>query len=1261
MFAKIRFVGLAICAIACVCALTTPAAAQCPAKTTVADTLYNADGSLASGRVTIAWPTFVIGTCQVIAGQTTVTVAIGAFSAQLYPNTTAVPSGTSYRVTFALISGRVTTEYWVVPASAVSVALATVRAPSVPVPAMMFGEAQVTNLVSDLAKKIELPSPCSAGKMLESNGSSTPPQVNCVDPSSGSGSQHQVNGANLASNSPVNFQNSSTVAFTNPGAGNLQASLADSAVTAAKLAVSSPSAAQLAGIGDINISAAALSPDRVVGTAVTQSRAINTTAPIAGGGDLSADRTLTCNVASGAQPGCLASADWTTFNNKVTSVSGTAEEIASTGGATPVISLPSILNLAAKTLKGASPLLFDGLTADTFKTTLVITDPTAARSFTLPNADSNSVQPLTCSGTDKVSAISALGVVTCTADQGGAGSGDNITVNTVAAVDADFDDATPAAPANAANVKWQKDALTPNNLSAHLLFSTIATATFGANADFTWTFDNAGATDPQFQFVAGVLTLAAMTRLDTPNELRNANAGVLILSGKTPDGATAVGVRSNNTVALTVAGAKIHSFQNNSVEKSYIDKDGGFSGNAATATALAVDPTTCTNQFVRDIAAAGTLTCATVAKADAAATFVHTDQANTYSTGTQDFEAAAVTRPYRRLAFASFPGTCTANREFLERSDPATAGQVVYVCNAAGTGWDLVGDGGAGGGITSLASQTGATQTITRGAGIGGTSATNDHSFTTASGEADFLAAGALTCGAATQGKMQVHTTPLQYCDNAATPALQYAAYGDSAGAALTGDTATAFFAAGTLEIARGGTGTGSTLTGLVRGSASAMTAAELSGDVTTSGSNVATLANIPTGTPMAGSLLATNIAAPASPAAGKVSLFTDSTDLRLHDKNASGVIGTTVVAQTCSGTDKVSAVSAAGVVTCSPNVSSGNVTTLALSSDAASNSTTSGVKITGLDLAVGAGTYGFKYLIRYQSAATTTGVKFGVNHTGTAAVFVATMRYQESTTAASTGAASQAAAGGTLGAGGSTRTKSTTAPNLGPTASVDTLSADMLAIIDGIIIVTASGNLELWHASEVAAASTVMSGSSLVLTNLSSGIPITSKIWLEAAACQNATATLMWDTPTTNPAVAACITGTNTQKGVADFADGAASLSMQRTLALPSDWTGAVDVKFKWLTTATTGDVVWQIATICVADAETDDPAFNTASTVTDTAKGTTNQTNDASVTGITMTGCAAGEAWHIKVLRDPAHASDTLAATARLLGVELTVRRAQ
>lgn len=171
------------------------------------------------------------------------------------------------------------------------------------------------------------------------------------------------------------------------------------------------------------------------------------------------------------------------------------------------------------------------------------------------------------------------------------------------------------------------------------------------------------------------------------------------------------------------------------------------------------------------------------------------------------------------------------------------------------------------------------------------------------------------------------------------------------------------------------------------------------------------------------------------------------------------------------------------------------------------------------------------------------------------------------------------------------------------------------------------------------------------------------SEIDLPVGSCQNTTAALLWDTPTTNPAVAACDTGTNTQKGTADFADGALSLSIQTSFTLPDDWTatGGVDAKFKWFTSATTNSVVWQIATICVADASTSDPAFNTASTATDAAKGTTLQDNDATITGITVTGCTAGSRMYVKVFRDPANGSDTLAATARLREVILKIRHSQ
>jgi hypothetical protein len=154
------------------------------------------------------------------------------------------------------------------------------------------------------------------------------------------------------------------------------------------------------------------------------------------------------------------------------------------------------------------------------------------------------------------------------------------------------------------------------------------------------------------------------------------------------------------------------------------------------------------------------------------------------------------------------------------------------------------------------------------------------------------------------------------------------------------------------------------------------------------------------------------------------------------------------------------------------------------------------------------------------------------------------------------------------------------------------------------------------------------------------------------AAACNGTTAAILWNTFTTAPAVAACATGTNTQEGVAAFADGATALSMQIGFSLPSDWTAALglNVKPKWSTGATTGSVVWQAATACVADGEVDDAAFNAASTVTDAAKGTANQMNDAAITSVTVTGCAAGERLHLKITRDPAHASDNLAATANL-----------
>ena len=174
------------------------------------------------------------------------------------------------------------------------------------------------------------------------------------------------------------------------------------------------------------------------------------------------------------------------------------------------------------------------------------------------------------------------------------------------------------------------------------------------------------------------------------------------------------------------------------------------------------------------------------------------------------------------------------------------------------------------------------------------------------------------------------------------------------------------------------------------------------------------------------------------------------------------------------------------------------------------------------------------------------------------------------------------------------------------------------------------------------------------------------SYIFLDAGGCQNVTAFSNFDLPTSGAAVAACNTGTNTQQGLLDFATDSGSLTAQRKFKLPTDWNsgGAVEARVTWKTAAIVNDVVWQVAIACVADAETDDPAFSDTVFAADTAKGTTNQQNDTAWTTITTTGtCAVDELAYLRLKRDPAHASDTLAAatTARLIALSLRIRRTQ
>jgi hypothetical protein len=172
-----------------------------------------------------------------------------------------------------------------------------------------------------------------------------------------------------------------------------------------------------------------------------------------------------------------------------------------------------------------------------------------------------------------------------------------------------------------------------------------------------------------------------------------------------------------------------------------------------------------------------------------------------------------------------------------------------------------------------------------------------------------------------------------------------------------------------------------------------------------------------------------------------------------------------------------------------------------------------------------------------------------------------------------------------------------------------------------------------------------------------------TADVWfIPAAGLNGTTAGPVFNLESASPAVANYATGANTIMGTLDFAD-TTQLKAQYMRALPASWTGKVDARLQWFATPVSGSVVWYLQTACVADAEAaTGGSFNATSaagTSVDPAKGTGNQLNVATMQNVTMTGCAAGETAFFQLSRAPQDPSDTMAGTARLLWLELTVRR--
>lgn len=152
--------------------------------------------------------------------------------------------------------------------------------------------------------------------------------------------------------------------------------------------------------------------------------------------------------------------------------------------------------------------------------------------------------------------------------------------------------------------------------------------------------------------------------------------------------------------------------------------------------------------------------------------------------------------------------------------------------------------------------------------------------------------------------------------------------------------------------------------------------------------------------------------------------------------------------------------------------------------------SSTTPTKVTDLDMAIEIGTYIFDYRLIERSATVTVAPQYNFNFTGTTTKARWWFQYADlsATLLAAIGTVAHNTSTPTLGfqMAQAEDTEATTAVgNMHPfatTNAVQTVATDLLVAIKGIIVVSTTGNLELWHGSETATATSLEVGSSLVV-----------------------------------------------------------------------------------------------------------------------------------------------------------------------------------
>ncbi len=125
----------------------------------------------------------------------------------------------------------------------------------------------------------------------------------------------------------------------------------------------------------------------------------------------------------------------------------------------------------------------------------------------------------------------------------------------------------------------------------------------------------------------------------------------------------------------------------------------------------------------------------------------------------------------------------------------------------------------------------------------------------------------------------------------------------------------------------------------------------------------------------------------------------------------------------------------------------------------------------------------------------------------------------------------------------------------------------------------------------------------------------------------------------------------------VLDFAADADDFA-QFSIAFPKSWNeGTITFQVFWTpSTTNTGDCIWGLQGVSVADGATIDVAFGTAVTVTDAGIGTVEDQQVSAVSGdVTITNAAVDTQSYFQIFRDANAGGDTFTGVSRLLGVKL------